>query len=555
MLSELIIENVAVIEKADINFKEGFTCLTGETGAGKSIIIDSINAIMGDRVSKNIVRTGAAKASVVAVFNNLEQSIIDKAAELDIDISEECIVTRQITADGKSTARINSVPYPVGVLKTLFTDAINIHGQHDNQTLLIPSKHIEILDSFGTDRAIKATYSRLYRQYKDINRQICEIEETEKNKKETVDLLSYQIDEIEKAGISIEEEENLLQEKQIAKNAETILTNANRAHNYIFGDDESFGAVSELQEAAGNLLNISSFSPELKAISDKLSEAYAISQDAGYDLKSFIDNFDVDVSRIDEIEQRLDLYYKLKMKYGSTVEDILNFYNESKEKLEKMEFARENLSKLYRERQVVLDKLTISADRLSNNRREVFAQMAEEIKNSLEFLNMPFVTLALSMEKKDFAPDGQDNIEFLISANKGEMPKPLSKIASGGELSRIMLAIKNVLAEKEDTHTLIFDEIDTGVSGSAAMKIGRLLKETSVGKQVLCVTHSAQIAAFADNHLHIEKKTDENATFTSVRELYGDERDREIARIISGENITETSLMNAKEMILNAKNI
>lgn len=555
MLSELIIENVAVIEKADINFKEGFTCLTGETGAGKSIIIDSINAIMGDRVSKNIVRTGAAKASVVAVFNNLEQSIIDKAAELDIDISEECIVTRQITADGKSTARINSVPYPVGVLKTLFTDAINIHGQHDNQKLLIQSKHIEILDSFGTDSAIKATYSRLYRQYKDINRQICEIEETEKNKKETVDLLSYQIDEIEKAGISIEEEENLLQEKQIAKNAETILTNANRAHNYIFGDDESFGAVSELQEAAGNLLNISSFSPELKAISDKLSEAYAISQDAGYDLKSFIDSFDVDVSRIDEIEQRLDLYYKLKMKYGSTVEDILNFYNESKEKLEKMEFARENLSKLYRERQVVLDKLTISADRLSNNRREVFAQMAEEIKNSLEFLNMPFVTLALSMEKKDFAPDGQDNIEFLISANKGEMPKPLSKIASGGELSRIMLAIKNVLAEKEDTHTLIFDEIDTGVSGSAAMKIGRLLKETSVGKQVLCVTHSAQIAAFADNHLQIEKKTDESATFTSVRELHGDERDREIARIISGENITETSLMNAKEMILNAKNI
>ena len=333
------------------------------------------------------------------------------------------------------------------------------------------------------------------------------------------------------------------------------MTNANRAHNYIFGDDESFGAVSELQEAAGNLLNISSFSPELKAISDKLSEAYAISQDAGYDLKSFIDSFDVDVSRIDEIEQRLDLYYKLKMKYGSTVEDILNFYNESKEKLEKMEFARENLSKLYRERQVVLDKLTISADRLSNNRREVFAQMAEEIKNSLEFLNMPFVTLALSIEKKDFAPDGQDNIEFLISANKGEMPKPLSKIASGGELSRIMLAIKNVLAEKEDTHTLIFDEIDTGVSGSAAMKIGRLLKETSVGKQVLCVTHSAQIAAFADNHLQIEKKTDESATFTSVRELHGDERDREIARIISGENITETSLMNAKEMILNAKNI
>ena len=352
-----------------------------------------------------------------------------------------------------------------------------------------------------------------------------------------------------KAGISIEEEENLLQEKQIAKNAETILTNANRAHNYIFGDDESFGAVSELQEAAGNLLNISSFSPELKAISDKLSEAYAISQDAGYDLKSFIDSFDVDVSRIDEIEQRLDLYYKLKMKYGSTVEDILNFYNESKEKLEKMEFARESLSKLYRERQVVLDKLTISADRLSNNRREVFAQMAEEIKNSLEFLNMPFVTLALDMEKKDFAPDGQDNIEFLISANKGEMPKPLSKIASGGELSRMMLAIKTVLASSDVIDTLIFDEVDTGVSGSAAQKVGLKLKEVSKSRQVLCVTHQAQIAALADSHFLIAKNVKDGRTYTSITLLNYDQRVRELARIIDGVNVTETALAHAEKLM------
>ena len=554
MLCELIIENVAVIEKAHINFSEGFTCLTGETGAGKSIIIDSINAIMGERISKNIVRTGAAKASIVAVFENLEQSIIDKAAEMDIDLADECIVTRQITRDGKSTARINSVPYPVSVLKSLFSDAINIHGQHDSQSLLVPHKHIGILDSFGTDNAIKATYSRFYKEYTALDRQIKELESIDKNKQDTLDLLTFQVQEIEEAALSAEEEEQLNSDKQLIKNAENIISSLTDAYSYLFGDDENLGALSALQEAAGHTDYVSSFSETLGAISEKLNDAAAIAQDAGFELKNFIDDFDVDISSIDEIEARLDVYYKLKRKYGPEVEDVLEFYNSSKQELEKIEFAREKLEALYDERQMLLDKLTISADRLTANRKEVFEKLSGEIKKSLEFLNMPFVQLYLQCGKKQFAADGQDNIEFLISTNKGETAKPLAKIASGGELSRIMLAIKSVLAEKEDTHTLIFDEIDTGVSGAAAMKIGKLLQQTSAGKQVLCVTHSPQIAAFADTHLFIQKTTRMDSTYTSVKALSDEERVREIARIISGENITHTSLLNAREMISAAKN-
>jgi len=554
MLCELIIENVAVIEKAHINFREGFTCLTGETGAGKSIIIDSINAIMGERMSKNIVRTGARKASIVAVFENLEQSIIDKAREMDIDLQDECIVSRQINSEGKSTARINSVPYPVSVLKTLFNDAINIHGQHDSQSLLTPHKHIDILDSFGTDPVIKAAYSQFYKEYTALDKQIKELESIDKNKKDTLELLSFQVQEIEDAALSTEEEQQLNNDKQLIKNAENIISSLTEAYSYLFGDDENMGALSAVQEAAGYTANVSNFSDELAEISEKLNEAAAIAQDAGFDLKNFIDDFDIDISDIDAIEERLDVYYKMKRKYGPEVEDVLDFYETSRKELEMIEFAREKLDKLYEERQVLLDKLSISADRLTSNRKEVFKALSSAIQESLEFLNMPFVQLYLSCEKRDFGPNGQDNIEFLISTNKGESAKPLAKIASGGELSRIMLAIKSVLAEKEETHTLIFDEIDTGVSGSAAMKIGKLLRQTSAGKQVLCVTHSAQIAAFADNHLFIQKNTGANATFTSVSALSEEERVREVARIISGDNLSNTALMNAREMIQQAKN-
>lgn len=554
MLCELIIENVAVIEKAHINFSEGFTCLTGETGAGKSIIIDSINAIMGERISKNIVRTGAEKASIVAVFENLEQSIIDKAREMDIDLREECIVSRQITAEGKSTARINSVPYPVSVLKTLFTDAINIHGQHDSQSLLTPSKHIHILDSFGTDSAVKATYHQFYKDFTAIDKQIKELEEIDRNKRNTLELLSFQVSEIEDADLSADEEQQLISDKQLIKNAENIITSLSQAYSFIFGDEEILGGLSAIQEAAMNTEKVSGFAEFLNDITERLNDAAEIVQDAGYELKSYIDDFDFDASDIDAIEERLDVYYRMKRKYGPEVEDVLEFYAKSKKELELIEFAQEKLESLYSERKVILDKLSISADRLTQNRKDVFSVLSGSIQESLAFLNMPDVKLALSCKNKDFTSNGQDDIEFLISTNRGEDAKPMARIASGGELSRIMLAIKSVLSEKEETHTLIFDEIDTGVSGSAAMKIGKLLKQTSKGKQVLCVTHSAQIAAFADNHLFIEKKTNEQATFTSVTQLSPADREKEIARIISGDNISDTALLNAREMIELAKN-
>ena len=554
MLCELIIENVAVIEKADINFRNGFTCLTGETGAGKSIIIDSINAIMGERMSKNIVRTGAEKASIVAVFDDLEQSIIDKAAEMDIDISEECIVSRQITSEGKSSARINSIPCPVSTLKYIFNDAINIHGQHDSQSLLNTAKHIDILDSFGVDSAVKTTYSQFYSEYSKLNKEITELENIDKDKQNTLDLLSYQVQEIEDAAISVDEENQLINDKRLIKNSENILNSLSSAYEFLFGDEDNLGALSALQEAATEAGKVSSFSDDVNEISERLNEAAVIAQDAGFELKNFMDDFDIDLSDIDRIEERLDLYYKLKHKYGPEVEDVIEFYETSKKDLEKIEFAQEKLDELYETRKVVMDKLSISADRLTANRKEVFDKLSGEIQNSLSFLNMPFVQLCLSCDNKGFSSNGQDDIEFLISTNKGETPKPLSKIASGGELSRIMLAIKSVLSEKEDTHTLIFDEIDTGVSGSAAMKIGKLLKQTSKGKQVLCVTHSAQIAAFADNHLLIEKTTGDDATYTSVRPLDDEERVREVARIVSGDNISSTALLNAKEMIMATKN-
>lgn len=553
MLCELIIENVAVIEKADIIFDNGFTCLTGETGAGKSIIIDSINAIMGERTSKSIVRTGADKANIVAVFENLEQSIIDKALEMDIDIKDECIVSRQITNEGKSTARINSIPYPVSVLKQIFGDAINIHGQHDSQSLLNPSKHIEILDSFGIDTAIKTAYSEYYKEYTAINKKIKELESIDFSNQKELDFLTYQVREIENAEISKEEEIQLNSDKQIIKNAENIINNLSTAYNLLFGDEESLGALSLLQEAVGETSKVSGFTDNLNSIGDRLNEAAVIAQDAGFDLKNFIDDFDVDFSDIDRIEERLDVYYKLKRKYGPEVEDVLKFYEDSKAELEKIEFADEKLNELYKQRNFIEGKLSISAERLTENRKQIFANLSERIQDSLSFMNMPFVKLSLLCEKKEFSINGQDNIEFLISTNKGELPKPLAKIASGGELSRIMLAMKSVLSEKEDTHTLIFDEIDVGVSGSAALKIGKLLKYTSNGKQILCVTHSPQVAAFADNHLLIEKTTKENSTYTSVKKLNDEERVREIARIISGDNISNTSLLNAKEMIEFAK--
>lgn len=554
MLRELTIENVAVIEKASIDFKSGFTCLTGETGAGKSIIIDSINAIMGDRVSKDVIRTGAQKASIVAVFENLNDKIIKTAQEFDIDISEECIVSRIISAEGKNSARINGMPVPVSVIKSIFSEAINIHGQHDNQSLLDSTKHLDILDSFGTDPVVFKVYSDIYEDYCAVSRKIKELSSLEKSKQEDLELLQFQVDEIYNADLSEEEEKNLDEQKKLIKNSENIMSALSTAYQMLSGDDEFMGACSALQEAEGEVSAVSEFSEKMSAISETLIDISDKAQDVMYEIRNIIDDFEFDPKLIDEIEERLDTYYKLKRKYGGSVEAVLDYYNRASEKLDNIEFAQEKLEQLKAQRSEILAKLKIQADKLTKERQKQFDLMAGEIQKSLEFLNMPFVKLSLHIEEKEYSADGKDQLEFYIVTNKGETPKPLAKIASGGELSRIMLAIKSVLAEKQITDTMIFDEIDAGVSGSASLKIGRLLRHTAQNRQVFCVTHSPQIAAFADTHLYIEKQTKDNATFTSVRQLEYKQRVEEIARIISGENITATAMQNAQEMLANAQN-
>lgn len=554
MLKELTIENVAVIEKANISFNTGFTCLTGETGAGKSIIIDSINAIMGDRVSKDIIRTGANKASIVAVFENVNKNIISMAQEYDVDIEDECIVSRVISAEGKNSARINGIPVPVNVIKAIFSEAINVHGQHDNQSLLDETKHLAILDSFSDDKTYFNEYSEVYSKYSSILKKIKELSEIEKTKQSDIELLQFQIEEIEQAELSEEEENQLNEQKKLIKNAEHILSCLNGSYQLLSGDDELPGVCSGLQQAYSNISQISEFSEKISDISEILADISDKSQDVMFEIRNVIDDFDVDIGQIDEIEERLDTYYKLKRKYGGNIQDVLDYYKNSKNKLDNIEFAQEKLDELNSQKNSVLKELKIKADKLTEFRKTQFNSLAGKIQNSLSFLNMPNVKLYLNIEEKEFAFDGKDKLEFYIVTNKGENPKPLAKIASGGELSRIMLAIKSVLAEKQCTDTMIFDEVDAGVSGSASLKIGQMLKQTAAEHQVFCVTHSPQIAAFADNHLYIEKSIKGDSTFTQIRELSGEERVAEIARIISGENITETSLENAREMMLNAKN-
>lgn len=554
MLRELTIENVAVIEKASIDFKDGFTCLTGETGAGKSIIIDSINAIMGDRVSREIIRTGAQKASIVAVFEDLNEQIIRIAQEYDIDISDECIVSRIISAEGKNSARINGMPVPVSVIKSIFAETINIHGQHDNQSLLDSAKHLGILDSFGTDQILFKVYSEIYEDYCAVNKKIKELSSLEKAKQEDLELLQFQVDEIYNADLSEEEENSLDEQKKLIKNSENILSALNNAYQMLSGGDEFMGACSALQEAESELSSVAEFSEKMTELSEILIDVSEKTQDAMYEIRNIIDDFDFDPNLIDEIEERLDTYYKLKRKYGGSVEAVLDYYSKATEKLENIEFAQEKLEHLESQRKEILAKLEIQAAKLTKERQKQFDLMAGEIQKSLEFLNMPYVKLYLNIQDKEYSADGKDMVEFYIVTNKGESPKPLAKIASGGELSRIMLAIKSVLAEKQITDTMIFDEIDAGVSGSASLKIGRLLKHTAKNRQVFCVTHSPQIAAFADTHLYIEKQTKDNATYTSVRQLDSKQRAEEIARIISGENITETAMQNALEMLANAQN-
>ncbi|SDN35367.1 DNA repair protein RecN [Acetanaerobacterium elongatum] len=556
MLSELYIDNIAVIEQTSIVLGQGFNIFTGETGAGKSILIDSINAVLGERTSKDLIRTGANKASVTALFTDISEDAVFKLQELGYEPDEgnTVLISRELTADGRANCRIGGRPATVALLRELGTYLINIHGQHDNQALLDADKHMKFIDSFGNLSADCSCYASQYEQLRTIENRLSKISTDEAEKARRVDLLKFQISEIEEAGLQPDEEDELLAKRKRIKNAARILDGLNTAYDNLSGNEETAGGCSLVANASQALNELSAFLEDVAEMSERIGSITLELEEISNDIHEILDDFEFDPRLIDQIEYRLDTIYKLKKKYGSSVEEVLQYLEKAKQELEEIELSDELINKLTIQRAEVYEKTREAAMLLSAKRNEFATEFARRVKLELEFLDMPSVQLVISNKQGDMRPSGIDNIEFLISTNPGEPPKPLSKIASGGELSRIMLAIKTVLVGKDDVDTMIFDEIDTGVSGRAAQKIGLKLREIARGRQVICVTHLAQIAALGDHHMLIEKKVREGKTYTEVHTLSREQRMQELARIMGGDAITELMLSNADEMLKLAGN-
>lgn len=552
MLINLYIENIAVIEKSNINFKNGLNILTGETGAGKSIVIDAISAILGHRTSKEMIRTGSDKAFVSATFENINDETAKKLSELGYDLDDDTlIISREINANGKTSCRINSRPATVSVLKEIGLNLINIHGQHESYELFSPETHIDYIDATGDYAHLKDEYKKEYSQLKKIEKQLDSLNIDETKRLQDIDLLSYQVNELEEANIEIGEEETLSEERMILQNSEKLISNLQKALLYAEGDGDSEGAVSLLDNLCTTVNKCADLNPNLQELSEKLNDVYYNFQDCVSEVSNALDDIDSDSYRLNDIEERLDLLYKLKRKYGQTEEEMLEFLENARQKLNELtqlDINKENLEKEYNTQ---LSKTMKLAKELSESRKKTGEQFVANVQKELVFLDMPNVKFTVSYEQIPLSSNGQDKMELLVSANLGEEPKPVAKIASGGELSRIMLAIKTVLAENDIIDTLIFDEIDAGISGSAAQKVGLKLKEVSLSRQVLCVTHQAQIAALANEHLFIKKETKENKTFTNITSLNFEGRKHELARIIDGVNITETALAHAEQLLKN----
>lgn len=549
MLRELNIENVAVIEKATVSFGAGLNILTGETGAGKSILIDSINAILGNRTTRDIVRSGAQKAVIWAEFSDIGSRVSRLLCEQGYEGEDVLILHREITVDGKSVCRINGRPATAQTVRDICSGLINIHGQHDNQELLNPERHIHIIDGFASLKDEVEAFGELYDRLSHIKEEMDKLTMDEAQKERRIDLLSYQIDEIEKAELVDGEEDELAARRTLIRNAERVMDAMKAAYSLLSGDGEGDNALSMLYTAMNSLGSIEGIDEELDAAAARLSEAYYSLTDVASDVGRRMDVFGFDANDLDAVEERLDVIYKLKRKYGGSIAEILQFRDTAQEELDTIESADERLGELKREYEMLLEQAEEAAERLSEKRKASFSVFVDRIKDELSYLNMQGVGFVVAHKQGKLTRLGIDQVEFFISPNIGETAKPLSRIASGGELSRIMLAIKNALADKDEIDTLIFDEIDTGVSGSAAAKIGRKLKQSAVSRQTICVTHSAQIAAFCDTHLFIDKTVRDGRTFTEITELDYEGRKRELARIISGDNVTETALHNAGEML------
>ena len=549
MLSSLQIENVAVIQKAEVHFQPGLNVLTGETGAGKSILIDSINAILGNRTSKDLVRTGAAKAVIRAAFEQVPDAVLDSLEKAGYERSDALMLSREITAEGKSSCRINGMPATAAVLRELCGGLININGQHDSVGLLNPARHLGILDDYAQNDVQFQEYYALYRELVRIKRELDAMITDEAEKQRRIDLLSYQVQEIENAALTAGEEQTLESRRRVLANASTIRDRIAQCYALLSGGDEAAGAVDLLGEASNAASDAAQLDEALSGAAGQLTDLYYAAKDVAADLVGRLDAYETNDAELDEIEQRLDLLYKLKRKYGDTVEDVIAFGQKAREELQNIQTSQEHYDHLQAEKRRLYAQAREKAEALTQTRLRAFEELNKRISGTLDFLNMPGVRMTLRHTRGPLASHGQDGIEFYISTNPGEAPKPLAKIASGGELSRITLAIKNAMADKDAVPTVIYDEIDSGVSGKAASRIGEVLRQSAQGHQILCITHTAQIAALADCHLLIQKNVENDRTYTEIHPLDTEGRVEALARLISGDHVTELSRANAREML------
>ena len=553
MLSSLQIENVAVIQKAEVHFEPGLNVLTGETGAGKSILIDSINAILGNRTSKDLVRTGAAKAVIRAAFEQVPPAVLDKLEQSGYERSEALLLSREITAEGKSSCRINGMPATAAILRELCGGLININGQHDSVGLLNPAHHLDILDDYAQNRTVFQEYYTLYRELVRVKRELDALITDEAEKQRKIDLLQYQVQEIEDAGLTAGEEQTLENRRKVLSNASAIRDRLAQSYALLSGSDDAAGAVDLLGEASNAVDAAAQLDPALTAAAGQLLDLYYNAKDVAADLIGRLDTYDTNDAELDEVEQRLDFLYRLKRKYGSTVEDVIAFGQKAREELDNIQNSQQRHDALQAEKLRLYAKAREKAEALTQTRLKAFEELNTRISGTLDFLNMPGVRMTLRHTRGPLASHGQDSIEFYISTNPGEAPKPLAKIASGGELSRITLAIKNAMADKDAVPTVIYDEIDSGVSGKAAGRIGEVLRQSAQGHQILCITHTAQIAALADCHLLIQKNVSNERTYTEIHPLDENGRVEALARLISGDHVTELSRANAREMLQERK--
>ncbi len=555
MLANLKIENVAVIEKAEVNFTPGFNVLTGETGAGKSILIDSINAILGNRTSRELVRSGAQKACIWATFERIPDSVKKQLEKCGYEANDDLLLYREINAEGKGSCRVNGMPATAAVVRDISAGLLSIHGQHDSQSLTNPALHLGLLDQYAQNRALFAEYYRRYRELVTVKRQLDALNASESDKQRRIEALTAEIDTIDAAALQPGEEKTLQERKNVITHAQSILEGITAAHLALAGDEdgEQSGAADLLGGAVDGLQNSARLDETLASMSERLNDLYYSARELATDLADRLDAYGFDTGELDQIESRLDTIYRIKQQFGMEVDELLARREAAAAELETFQSSGQKIAELKAQMQTLYAAAKEAAEKLTQSRLKGFAAMNKEMKAALEFLNMPGIRFALKHARGPLSSHGQDTVEFLISTNPGEEPKPLAKIASGGELSRIMLAFKSALADRDALPTVIYDEIDTGVSGLAAGRIGQLLHQTAKGHQVLCITHTPQVAAFADNQLLIQKNVRNDRTFTEIHTLDMDGRVEVLARMISGDKVSELSLASARELIEKSK--